>query len=284
MASDIPYVSVQTFFELTEPHQDHACRNGCRKLYTDKVGYVALNTNKDADFVHRNTVTPVKAGDFVEFSGDVFHHINDRNGLVKLAGPFTLDTMEQVGSFAYGTDALCCSVDGSQECSMLPGNPGDCEAVGRACVPIDTNRCNAGPTAPMPTGTGKSAKKSSKSSKIPSTKGSSSKSPKSSKAPKSLKSSKGPKGTSSKFPKSSKSPKSIKTNLGALFKSPKQRRHLQPNFSGTCEIAKGNSALEQGCCWFPDDVPSNVNFVQCDDKNTDINGNPQCDYQFLEVF
>jgi hypothetical protein len=83
----------------THSHQDHRWDMD-RDLVQDKTGFIFLNTNPDAEFVHGEETIPVIAGALVIFAGNVVHNTVVRSGSVRLAGPFhislTLDAVDEL--------------------------------------------------------------------------------------------------------------------------------------------------------------------------------------------
>jgi len=64
-----------------------------------KVGFIFLETNKDADFVHGDDIIPVEAGTLVVFDGSVPHNTVVKSGTVRIAGAFHLESLTYVGPY-----------------------------------------------------------------------------------------------------------------------------------------------------------------------------------------
>lgn len=65
-----------------------------------EVGFVFLNSNENAMFVHhRDGRVPVVSGSLVTFDGNIPHHTIISEGVVQLAGPFHLQTMQYIGGY-----------------------------------------------------------------------------------------------------------------------------------------------------------------------------------------
>lgn len=105
--SDFPQIRYKTITKTTSPHQDRRVTKEGAPVVPGEVGFVFLNSNPHATFVHgdvddpqsqKTTVVPVEEGKLVVFPGSVPHHTVVESGAVKLAGPFLLSTLEPVGS------------------------------------------------------------------------------------------------------------------------------------------------------------------------------------------
>ena len=81
--------------KTTKVHQDHHLDG---KLATEQVGFVFLNDNDEATFVHGDEKVLVKSGRMVAFQGDVPHNMVIHSGNVKLLGPFALSSFQAVGT------------------------------------------------------------------------------------------------------------------------------------------------------------------------------------------
>lgn len=76
-------------------HIDHKANRGpmgdCDTVVADgMVGFVALETNKNAYFDHQDMSVPIQAGTFVRFMGNSPHRTVVNKGHVHLLGPFEL--------------------------------------------------------------------------------------------------------------------------------------------------------------------------------------------------
>ena len=82
-------------------HQDHKVVPGSqeRELVEDLVGFVALNTNKEAYFEHSEMSVPIREGSFIRFQGSDPHRtVVPKGGHVHLLGPFELKSFAKVGA------------------------------------------------------------------------------------------------------------------------------------------------------------------------------------------
>ena len=59
-------------------------------IVSEKVGFIVLNDNPSAVFVHGDTEIPLKRGTLVAFDGNTLHQTKVKSGVVDLAGPFAL--------------------------------------------------------------------------------------------------------------------------------------------------------------------------------------------------
>lgn len=65
-----------------------------------EVGFIFLNSNENATFVHyRDGKVPVVSGSLITFDGNIPHHTVISGGVVQLAGPFHLQTMQYIGGY-----------------------------------------------------------------------------------------------------------------------------------------------------------------------------------------
>ena len=100
--------SIQTtkiFEGETKPHKDHYSKDDGRRLevgqdVTEKVGFIVMNDNSDATFIHGDSkVTLDKSGMLVIFDGSMSHQTVVGNGQVHLAGPFLMRrSLDAVGT------------------------------------------------------------------------------------------------------------------------------------------------------------------------------------------
>lgn len=91
-----PVVHLTTLTESSVPHVD-AYHHG-RQGSPDRVGFVFLNTNPDAHFVHGESTVPIVEGRMVLFDGSIPHNTIVNSGSVKLLGPFDAKDFRAVGA------------------------------------------------------------------------------------------------------------------------------------------------------------------------------------------
>jgi hypothetical protein len=75
-----------------------------------RVGFVALETNLDAYFLHGDVSILIEKGSFIHFDGGVPHNTVVNSGSVKLLGPFHMSTFRNVGfqpRFPPSNDNIC---------------------------------------------------------------------------------------------------------------------------------------------------------------------------------
>jgi len=119
----------------TNRHKDHT-RDGV--LVKEPVGFLFLNDNPDASFIHGTSPSvPVKAGTMVTFRGDVPHHTVVRNGIVRLLGPFAMSSFQPVGApestiTSAGTTTMTTSMT-SPGTVTPPCNPSFCQTCYYYC-------------------------------------------------------------------------------------------------------------------------------------------------------
>jgi hypothetical protein len=102
LASIASHIRVKTIHQGATPLH-HDCLFHDRTMVEDYVGFIFLNDNDQASFVHgSNSVTPQK-GRLVVFEGNVPHQTIVRSGKVNLAGPFRLVTTLDYVSDAFLT-------------------------------------------------------------------------------------------------------------------------------------------------------------------------------------
>jgi hypothetical protein len=90
-------IQTRSIFEGATPvHKDRFWKD--QSVVQDKVGFIFLNENKDAAFVHGGVHVQPKKGSLVVFEGHIPHQTFVRLGEVNLAGPFHLSpSMDFVG-------------------------------------------------------------------------------------------------------------------------------------------------------------------------------------------
>ncbi|KAL3776135.1 hypothetical protein ACHAW5_003253 [Stephanodiscus triporus] len=90
-----PVTRLRLMTESSALHVDryHSGRQGS----PDCVGFVFLNTNPDAHFVHGESSVPVVEGRMVLFDGGIPHNTIVNSGSVKLLGPFDAKEFRGVG-------------------------------------------------------------------------------------------------------------------------------------------------------------------------------------------
>jgi len=103
--------------KTTTVHKDHH-RDG--HLAAEQVGFVFLNDNEDASFVHGNEQVPVRSGNMVAFQGDIPHNTVVRSGNVQLLGPFALSSFQPVGE---PSESICEQED-CIDCGCCPDENG----------------------------------------------------------------------------------------------------------------------------------------------------------------
>lgn len=91
-------VRIQELSKTTDSHPDKFVMRPDRQIVEDTVAFIALNSNKRAEFVHGDEKVPIRAGSLVTFPGSTRHHTVVNSGNVKIAGPFHVASMELVGS------------------------------------------------------------------------------------------------------------------------------------------------------------------------------------------
>jgi hypothetical protein len=95
-------VNTRIMVKTTEEHTDYYDDPvGKRRLveHDERVGFVFLNTNPDAIFVHNKVKVPVVEGHLVHFNGALPHNTIIKSGSVRLLGPFySADLSTSVGS------------------------------------------------------------------------------------------------------------------------------------------------------------------------------------------
>jgi hypothetical protein len=80
-------IQTRSILEGSTPvHQDRFWKD--HSVVQDKVGFIFLNENKDAMFVHGDVHVQPKKGSLVVFDGHIPHHTIVGRGEVNLAGPF----------------------------------------------------------------------------------------------------------------------------------------------------------------------------------------------------
>ena len=104
--------------KTSNPHKD---RLGST-IVEDDVGFIFLNNNEDATFVHGNVRTPVKSGSLVAFKGDILHNTIVPRGKVELLGPFALESLLPVG----GGVITCPTCGGEIRTSVVQAVFGNC--------------------------------------------------------------------------------------------------------------------------------------------------------------
>jgi hypothetical protein len=97
--SDQQTILTRTITQGETPlHQDRHW-DSKRSLVKDSVGFVFLNDNTQAKFVHGSRSIPVTKGSLVIFRGDVPHQTIVDDGQVYLAGPFRISpNLDHVGN------------------------------------------------------------------------------------------------------------------------------------------------------------------------------------------
>lgn len=105
---DLGDVVVQTTFlaSTSSRHADHLPpdANGNRPPVPsgDRVGFLPLNTNKDAFFDVDDTCIPIEKNKLIHFDGSLPHHTVVNGGIVRFLGPFHVDSMKSVGCGSSG--------------------------------------------------------------------------------------------------------------------------------------------------------------------------------------
>jgi len=93
-----PIVRIKTMSESTDKHQDHRITQEGAPIVDGDVGFVFLNSNPDAAFVHGDEEVLPEAGKLVVFNGRIPHNTVVPSGsVVRIAGPFYLQTLEPIG-------------------------------------------------------------------------------------------------------------------------------------------------------------------------------------------
>ena len=92
-----PIINLTTMTESSTRHVD--CYLSGRQERPEHVGFVFLNTNPDAHFVHGESTVPIVEGRMVLFDGGIPHNTIVNSGSVKLLGPFDAKDFTAVGIF-----------------------------------------------------------------------------------------------------------------------------------------------------------------------------------------